>query len=107
MFERQIKAGRLHRAMSFREKVWALTARIPPGRVSTYGHIARRLGTRAYRLGPYKSYLQTDVFEKLDPPTGVEDGYIVLSTNSPGAAFFAYAMLRECQIGDPVMIVAE
>jgi len=35
--------------MSFHEKVWAIAARIPAGRVATYGQIARKLGTRAYR----------------------------------------------------------
>ena len=34
---------------SFDEKVWALCARVPAGRVTTYGAIARALGTRAYR----------------------------------------------------------
>ena len=49
MFERQIKAGRMCAGMSFNEKVWALTARIPAGKVVTYGDIARELGTKAYR----------------------------------------------------------
>ena len=49
MYEGQIKSGRIVRGMSFEQKVWALTARIPNGRVSTYGQIARKLGTRAYR----------------------------------------------------------
>ena len=44
-----IKSGRLAAAMTFHEKVWALCARIPRGRVVTYGDIARRLGSRAYR----------------------------------------------------------
>ncbi len=35
--------------MSFQEKVWALTARVPAGQVTTYGHIARRLNSRAFR----------------------------------------------------------
>ncbi len=35
--------------MTFNQKVWALTARIPAGRVATYGQIAAALGTRAYR----------------------------------------------------------
>ncbi len=30
--------------MTFSERVWALTARIPRGRVTTYGAIARALG---------------------------------------------------------------
>ncbi|MFO8016480.1 MAG: MGMT family protein [Candidatus Woesearchaeota archaeon] len=35
--------------MSFDKKVWNLTRRIPPGRVTTYGLIAKKLGTKAYR----------------------------------------------------------
>ena len=45
----QIKSGRLTRAMGFNQKVWALTARIPSGKVATYGDIAKMLGTKAYR----------------------------------------------------------
>ena len=49
MLEQTIKAGRLMPEMSFNEKVWALTARIPAGRVTTYGDLAHKLKTRAYR----------------------------------------------------------
>jgi methylated-DNA-[protein]-cysteine S-methyltransferase len=49
MFEREIKSGVLEKEMSFNQKVWAITARIPRGRVISYGDIARILGTRAYR----------------------------------------------------------
>lgn len=48
-FEQAIRAGRLHPKMNFNQKVWALTARIPAGSVSTYAAIAHKLGTRAYR----------------------------------------------------------
>lgn len=34
---------------SFSERVWALTARIPAGRVATYGDLAASLNTRASR----------------------------------------------------------
>jgi methylated-DNA-[protein]-cysteine S-methyltransferase len=47
--EKQIKAGEVSDQLSFNEKVWALTARVPKGKVTTYGEIARRLGTKAYR----------------------------------------------------------
>jgi methylated-DNA-[protein]-cysteine S-methyltransferase len=47
--EASILAGTISEGMSFRQKVWALTARIPKGKVTTYGHIARHLGTHAYR----------------------------------------------------------
>ena len=49
MFEQQIKAGRLVRGMTFSQKVWALTSRVPRGKVTTYGEIARKLNTRAFR----------------------------------------------------------
>ena len=35
--------------MDFNEKVWALTLRIPKGKVTTYGQIADALGSRAYQ----------------------------------------------------------
>jgi methylated-DNA-[protein]-cysteine S-methyltransferase len=49
MLEHDIKSGRVTKAMSFNQKVWAMCARIPKGQVSTYGEIARALGTKAYR----------------------------------------------------------
>lgn len=46
----------------FNEKVWAITKRIPRGKVTTYKEIARKLKCRAYRAvgnalnrNPYKS----------------------------------------------------
>lgn len=44
-----ILAGRLDGDMTFQERVWALTARVPRGRVTTYAQIARKLGSRGYR----------------------------------------------------------
>ena len=35
--------------MTFNQKVWAMTARIPKGTVTTYAAIAKALGTKAYR----------------------------------------------------------
>lgn len=49
LHESSIKAGRLMPGMNFNEKVWALTSRIPPGKVTTYAAIARKLKTKAYR----------------------------------------------------------
>lgn len=45
----QIKSGRIHSSMSFNEKVWTLTARIPRGHVVTYGQIASKLQSCAFR----------------------------------------------------------
>ncbi len=49
MFDSDIKAGRIAKGMNFNQKVWAMTARVPRGKVVTYGDIARALGTQAYR----------------------------------------------------------
>ena len=48
-FEAPIKAGRVLPGMSFNQKVWALTARIPAGKVTTYARIAEALGSKGYR----------------------------------------------------------
>jgi methylated-DNA-[protein]-cysteine S-methyltransferase len=48
-FESEILAGRVVKGMSFNEKVWAVCARVPKGKVTTYAAIARKLGTVAYR----------------------------------------------------------
>lgn len=44
--EQDIRAGRIHPDMTFNQKVWAMTARIPRGRLSTYGEIAKALGSK-------------------------------------------------------------
>lgn len=49
MLEVDIQSGRITPAMSFNQKVWALTARVPKGQVTTYAEIARALGTKGYR----------------------------------------------------------
>jgi methylated-DNA-[protein]-cysteine S-methyltransferase len=48
-FEPDIRAGRVKPGMTFNERVWALTARVPAGNVVTYADIATALGTRGYR----------------------------------------------------------
>jgi methylated-DNA-[protein]-cysteine S-methyltransferase len=47
--ELEILAGRIVKGMSFNEQVWAVCARVPKGKVTTYASIARKLGTQAYR----------------------------------------------------------
>jgi len=44
-----IRRGELTPVMNFDQRVWALTARVPTGYVTTYRDIAQALGTRAYR----------------------------------------------------------
>lgn len=47
--ESDILKGRVLSEMNFHEKVWALCARIPKGRVATYADLAHALGGRGYR----------------------------------------------------------
>lgn len=35
--------------MSFNEKVWKICSKVPRGKVTTYGEIAKALNTKAYR----------------------------------------------------------
>lgn len=44
-----IREGRIDPGMSFQEKVWALTSRIPRGGVATYADVAHALDSRGYR----------------------------------------------------------
>src|SRR5688572_27038775 len=47
--EQQIKLGKLLPGMTFNQKVWALCARVPEGKVTTYREIAKALKCKAYR----------------------------------------------------------
>ena len=44
-----IRAGKLVPGMSFNQRIWALTSRVPKGSVTTYAELARAVGTKAYR----------------------------------------------------------
>jgi methylated-DNA-[protein]-cysteine S-methyltransferase len=48
-YETEILSGRVAKGMTFNEQVWAVCARVPKGKVTTYAAIARKLGTQAYR----------------------------------------------------------
>jgi methylated-DNA-[protein]-cysteine S-methyltransferase len=50
--ELSIRGGKIVPGMTFNQKVWALTARVPKGRVTTYGELARALGN-AMNKNPY------------------------------------------------------
>src|SRR3954447_9532370 len=47
--ETEIRAGKLVNGMSFNEKIWALCAGVPKGYVTTYGELARAVGSKGYR----------------------------------------------------------
>lgn len=47
--ESAIKQGKIKPGMTFNEKVWTLTTRIPEGKVATYGQIAKKLRSNGAR----------------------------------------------------------
>ena len=47
--EDKIKLGKLVPGRTFNQKVWALCARVPEGKVTTYAEIARALKTKGFR----------------------------------------------------------
>src|SRR3954469_6158026 len=47
--ESEIRAGHMSDGMAFNEKIWALCARVPKGYVTTYGELARAIGSKGYR----------------------------------------------------------
>ena len=44
-FKSDIMAGRIVPGMNFNQKVWAMTVRIPAGKLATYGQVAKALGS--------------------------------------------------------------
>ena len=61
------------------------------------------LGTFPVALGPFM-YVQLDqVFQRVTA-SEVSDGYVLLSTSTPGGAFLAYASVVDNRTGDPVCI---
>jgi len=65
----------------FKEKVWKLTGKIPRGRVTTYGEIAKKLNTKAYRAvgqalkcNPYAPKVPCHRVVKSDGSIGGYDG---------------------------------
>ena len=47
--EKMIRQGKMAADMPFEQKVWAVTARIPKGKVATYAWVAGQLNCKAYR----------------------------------------------------------
>ena len=47
--EATIFAGKLSKAMSFNQKIWAVCSRIPAGKVATYADLASAVGSNGYR----------------------------------------------------------
>jgi hypothetical protein len=62
-------------------------------------------GTRSYPLRPYE-FIQKDKIFKSVTSGDVNDGYIVMTSQSAGARFLAYATVIDNQTGDTVFIPA-
>jgi methylated-DNA-[protein]-cysteine S-methyltransferase len=46
---KDITAGRVTAQMNFNQRVWAICARVPKGKVVTYADLAHALGSKGYR----------------------------------------------------------
>ncbi len=71
--------------------------------VALYRADGSYLGTLAYTLAPYEFRQINKIFQKVTSDD-VDDGYAVLSTSTPGGAFFAYATVIDNRTSDPVYI---
>lgn len=72
---------------------------------SFYTRTGTLLGTRSYTLREYEATQITKVFTTVTAG-GVDDGYIILSSDTPGAVFFAYASMIDNRSGDGIHIPA-
>ncbi len=64
------------------------------------------LGTRSYMLRPYESIQASTIFTAVTA-SQVDDGYITVTSATPGAVFFAYASAVDNLSGDAVFITAQ
>jgi len=64
------------------------------------------LGRRSYALRPYESIQRNLIFNEVTPHE-VTGGYAVVSTETAGARFFAYAFLVDNATGAPEMVLAQ
>ncbi|NOZ95254.1 MAG: hypothetical protein GXP47_11015, partial [Acidobacteria bacterium] len=75
-------------------------------RVDFYRSNGSSLGSKSYGLDPYEMRQIDKIFTKVTGAS-VDDGYLILSTNTSGAAFFAYGSVVDNQTGDPVYVPAK
>ena len=74
-------------------------------KVELFSAGGERLGIVNRTLEPYEFEQLNRVFDRVTDDD-VDDGYAVLSTSTPGGAFFAYASVVDNLTGDPVAISA-
>ena len=73
--------------------------------IALYGGDGIWLGTRTVDLNPYDFQQVDKIFAGL-APSGVDAGYALLSTSTPGAVLFAYASVIDNSTGDPIAVPA-
>ena len=73
--------------------------------IALYGSDGFYLGSRWVDLNPYDFQQLDKVFVGL-APSGVDAGYALVSSNTPGAVLFAYASVIDNGTGDPIAVPA-
>jgi hypothetical protein len=73
--------------------------------IALYGGDGIWLGTKTVDLNPYDFQQVDKIFAGL-APSGVDSGYALLSTSTPGAVLLAYASVIDNSTGDPIAVPA-
>ncbi|MCG6963181.1 MAG: PKD domain-containing protein, partial [Acidobacteria bacterium] len=72
--------------------------------VKLYRADGSTLGTKSYTLAPYGFLQATRIIEKVTAEE-IADAYALVSSTTPGAAYFVYASVIDNRTGDPVLIL--
>ncbi|OYV93374.1 MAG: hypothetical protein B7Z68_08690 [Acidobacteria bacterium 21-70-11] len=73
--------------------------------IALYGSDGTWLGTRTMNLDAYQFQQMDRIFVGL-APSGVDGGYALVSSDTPGAVLFAYASVIDNATGDPIGVNA-
>jgi len=67
--------------------------------VDLFGADGTPFGARSFKVAPYGFHQETDIIG-----ADVADGYALVGSSTPGAAFFTYASVIDNRTGDPVFV---
>ena len=82
------------------------TDRVCAIQVDFYRSDASFIGTKNYNLDPFEMHQVDKIFTKVTG-AAVDDGYLIVSTATSEAAFFAYGSVVDNATGDPVYVPVE